>query len=275
MSYLASFVVSFVTFNTPYHLLILIPVDEIEAINTHLSLLSSSSSSSSTRNSSSLPKTSSALASTPASASAGMRSITLSRLLAVVLQAIQMTANIVYAMLQCTKQQQQHHEDILSFPYSLVQKVDPIIHDFLPLFVNLCTKIVQSWEQAQAVQKDYQSLREFHDVQEKVASRPGSSSSSRSRSDPVNATPTPMSSAPQADVIWMDVEHTFLLSVLVEATVLMGTIMSLPSVHVKPSVSLSGSGSLSMASAARDASGYMKNSVALATSNVLTMSDRW
>ena len=189
-------------------------------------------------------------------------------------------------MLQSVRQQQQQQQQQQqasssttggapsSFPYSLVQKAAPIIHDILPLFVNLCSKIVQSWEQAQSVQKDLQSLQELRDVQEKSSggSRPGtSSSSSTCRSEPMSS--VPMSTTPRTEVVWMEVEQSFLLSVLVEAAVLMGTIMSLPSVYAKPSVASSSLGRLAEVSA----DSYSLNTVTAGpvALNVLTMSDRW
>jgi hypothetical protein len=228
--------------------------DVVEEVNSYLSQPSLSA----------LSNSQSLCAST-ASSTIAARSLTLSRLLAVVLQAIQMTANIVYAMLQSIRSRdsspdKKQEDGISAFPFSLVQKAAPVINDLLPLFVNLCSKIVQSWEKAQAIQKDFMSLRELHNHQEKAGSRPGTGGSYY-RSEPM---------APRNDLVWFAVDEAFLLSVLVEAAVLMGTIMSLPSVYAN----ISNTSSMAAGGLA-ESSNYTMNTLAPVALNVLTMSDRW
>lgn len=233
-------------------------IELVEEINSHLSQLSvtPARNSSKTRSSHSFVKA---------------RAHTLSRLLAVLLQTIQITANITHAMLQSIREREDvgaPHSENPSFVFSLVQKSAPIVNELLPLFVNLCTEIVQSWDQAQIIQTEYLSLRELQDVQEKAGSRPGTSSSHRSEGAELSQV------VPRNDLVWFEVDQSFLLSVLVEATVLMGTIMSLPSVYAN----ISNTGSSLSASIADDMpvqSSYTMNTVAPVVLNVLTMSDRW
>ena len=203
------------------------------------------------------------------------RSVTISRLLAVVLHSIQMTANIVYAMLQSIKENDHHASPptgsqmaVQNFPFSLVQKCVPVVNDLLPLYVNLCAKIVQSWETAQSVRDDLISLKALHDVQEKTGSRPSTSHSHRNEDIPAVSVPTKENS-----LVWFDVDQSYLYYVLVESAVLMGTIMSLPSMYAN--IAQSGSQVSLPTHGISLSKSYSLNATAPVPLNVLTMSDRW